>query len=384
MLAIAGLLGVCGLTGFSVSACAKPAPCPATAVPGIAIAVGARADSPAPAMPDELRPELDSMIDAIQGQEADRGVTFVRVDGQPTIGCSIRFDSNLNNGIARDKAKSDAFGTVGQVAVALKAAKPEADVLGALALAARAAGPGGVVVLVDSGLQTVAPLNFTQPGLLDADAGAIADELANRGVLPDLHDRTVILAGIGYTAAPQPPLDSARVDHLTDIWSTIATRAGASRVVLSTRPNTQAAPGGVPAVSSVPVPARDNIHIGCNTTSVFTNDGSVGFVADGTTFRDPAQAATTLAGFSDWLRANPTGHAVVTGNVAHYGTDDGNGGLAQARAQAVRDALVAAGAPPGQVTARGDGWGPIPAKDAPPGPAYDELNRRVVIDLQCP
>ena len=42
------------------------------------------------------------------------------------------------------------------------------------------------------------------------------------------------------------------------------------------------------------------------------------------------------------------------------------------------------GAAPDRVFARGDGWGPVPAKDVPPAPAHDQLNRRVVIDLRCP
>jgi OmpA-OmpF porin, OOP family len=379
LLALAAVLAT---AGFTVAACSSK-PCPTTPVPGIAIAVGNRANSPVPVLPDELQQKLNELIDAIQGQEGTRGVTFIRVDGQPSVGCSVTFDSNLKNDIARNKAKSDAFATVSRMARALPAAKQEADVLTALADAARAAAPGGVVVLVDSGLQTTAPLNFTQPGLLDADAGEIADELSNRHALPDLSDRTVILAGIGYTAAPQQPLDSGRIDHLTDIWSTIATRAGATQVIVSRKPNTDPAPTGVPAVSGVPVPALDNIQLGCNSTSVFTNDSSVGFLADSTTFRDADKADAVLAKFSDWLRTNPSARAVVTGNVAHYGTDDGDGGLSRARAEAVRDALVAAGAPAAQITARGDGWGPLPAKNAPPGAAYDQLNRRVVIELQC-
>jgi len=376
------LAAVLATAGFTVTGCSSK-PCPTTPVPGIAIAVGNRANSPMPVLPDELRQQLDALIDAIQGQESARGVTLIRIDGQPTVGCSVTFDSNLNNDIARNKAKSDAFSTVSRMARALPAAKQEADVLSALAFAARAAEPGGVVVLVDSGLQTTAPLNFTEPGLLDADAGAIADELGKRNALPDLSDRTVILAGIGYTAAPQQPLDSGRIDHLADIWSTIATRAGAAQVIVSRQPNTDPAPVDVPAVSQVPVPALDNIQLGCNSTSVFTNDSSVGFLADSTTFRDPDKADGVLAKFSDWLHANPSARAVVTGNVAHYGTDEGDGGLSRARAEAVRDALVAGGAPPAQITARGDGWGPLPTKDAPPGAAYDQLNRRVAIELQC-
>jgi outer membrane protein OmpA-like peptidoglycan-associated protein len=206
--------------------------------------------------------------------------------------------------------------------------------------------------------------------------------LAKAGQLPDLADRTVVLVGIGYTAAPQASLDEARRTRLVDLWSRIARQAGASSVVVSSAPNTGPAAPGVPAVTAVPVPPVLSVHPGCNTQAVFADDGAVGFVADSTQFRDPAAARGALVEFGHWLAQNTTAHAHVVGSVAHYGSDDTNG-LSLSRAQRVRDELVAIGAKAAQVDAVGAGWGPFPTRDAPPGQPYDERNRRVVVDLTC-
>ena len=115
----------------------------------------------------------------------------------------------------------------------VRAAQPDADLLKALDVASRAAGQGGTVVLVDSGLQTKAPLDFTSPGLLDADTGYLVDYLRRGGFLPDLRGRVVILAGIGVPAAPQAALDLPRQRHLVHIWTAIATAAGAMSVSVS-------------------------------------------------------------------------------------------------------------------------------------------------------
>lgn len=56
-----------------------------------------------------------------------------------------------------------------QVGRDVAAVEKGADPLTALSRAAAAAGQGGTVVLVDSGLQTVAPLDFSAAELLDAD-----------------------------------------------------------------------------------------------------------------------------------------------------------------------------------------------------------------------
>jgi OOP family OmpA-OmpF porin len=360
-----------------LAACTEPPqPCPTAAKAGLAVAVGGRANAPAPVVPDGVGALIDKAV------TDGTGIDVIRVDGHPSISCAMAFKSDAANPVAKaddlNHFKQQARGAV----VATRAKEPEANPLQALTLAAASAGPGGTVVLIDSGVQTVAPLDFHVQGLLDADPDAVVKELSSKGYLPDLSGRTVVLAGIGYTAAPQAPLDDRRRANLVRIWQKIVSAAGATTQTV-TSPNTAAALAGLPPVSPVDVPPTDVIRIGCNTESILSNDGAVGFQADSTTFVDTGLARQALGGFAAFLKQNRGAQANLVGTIAHYGTDDGDGGLSRSRAQRVRDVLVELGADGGRVAAHGAGWGPFPTKTGPPSPTDDPRNRRVVLTIAC-
>ncbi len=376
-----GLLGSIALTA---TACASPAkPCPTSpAVKGLAVAVGDRANNARPAWPAGLDPALAKVMNATEKGAPD-GVTFVRADGSPTIGCVMTLDTSASNPTALKTFRTEFISAVQGEVASLPARSPQANPLTALSRASAAAGPGGTVVLIDSGLQTVPPLNFKAEDLLDADPGLVVSELAKADDLPDLHGQNVILDGIGYTSLPQQPLSPSQLSHLVTLWQRIVKAAGAASVMTVTTPDTTVSASGLPLVSIVPVPPPGNIALGCDKESVLSDNGPVGFIANETTFRDPSAARKDLARIANWLVRNRTANAVVTGSIAHYGTDDGNSGLSRARAVSIRAVLLSLNVRPSQVTAAGMGWGPFPSKTAPPSPVADSLNRRVVVQLKC-
>lgn len=375
--ALSGLLTVAAGCGADQTT----AECPTTPVPGVAIAVGARANSPAPVLPPEV---LDLIERAIRD---GRGITLVRVDGAPTIACALRFRSDAENQVARDDDERRFRTQVRAAVAALRAREPGADPLAALTIAADAAGPEGVVVLLDSGLQTRPPLDFREDGLLDqalsGGPAAVVPQLREAGMLPDLTGRAVTLAGIGYPADPQPRLDQGRRQGLVQLWQGIAEAAGAQPVTVVTAARTDGAVTGVPEVEVVDIPPPGNIALGCDTRSVLYDTGPVGFRPDSTEFVDPEAAREALRDFAQWLAGNPTGQAELTGNIAHYGANERDHGLALHRAEAVRAELIRLGAEPEQVRASGGGWGPHPEPGASADPRYDPLNRRVVVTLRC-
>jgi OOP family OmpA-OmpF porin len=376
---------------LTATACTSPAhspSCPTGPVAdGLAIAVGDRADSPQPSWPGQLDTQLAKIIErteqqAAQHQTPTAGATFVRVDGRPSIGCVMSYDYSAGNVTAQNADRQAFMSAVHQEVSHLPALAPQADPLTALSRAAAATGPGGTVVLIDSGLQTVAPMDFTKGDLLNADVGTVVAQLKAAGELPDLDGRLVILDGIGYTAPPQAPLDENQRAYLTELWLQIARAAGAVGEQLISTPNTDPAGPGLPSVSTVDVPAPANVQLGCNQQSVLPDDGAVGFMPNSTRFRDDSAARAVLTRMASWLRAHPDASAHLTGSIAHYGTDDGTG-LSLARAQRIQSVLAELGAGPGQVTAAGAGWGPFPTKTAPPDPASDQLNRRVIVQITC-
>lgn len=381
-------IGVLVLAGLTATACGQQRhTCPTGPVPaGLAIAVGDRANSPRPSWLAKLDPQLMRIITRTEQQAAHHqpisvGATFVRVDGDPAISCVVT-DGIAGNGTAQNTDNEDFIAAVHQDVAALRATRAQADPLTALSRASAAAGPGGTVVLIDSGLQTVAPLDFAREDLLDADIDSVVSQLRSESELPRLSGQTVILDGIGYTAPPQAPLDQDQRDHLVELWQQIVRAAGAARVETLRAPNTDPAVSRLPPVSTVPVPPPNDVSLGCNQQTILSDDGAVGFLPNSTKFRVPAAARAVLARIADWLRRNPTATASLTGSIAHYGTDDGNG-LSRARAERIRSVLIGLGVDAGRISATGVGWGPFPTPTSPPDPVSDPLNRRVVVQLNC-
>jgi outer membrane protein OmpA-like peptidoglycan-associated protein len=370
---VAGSVVACGSSGGDSAKLS----CPDAAVAGLAVALGGRANSPAPVLPSSLGAMIDKVMD-------DRkGVTAIRVDGEPKIVCGLRFTANPKATEAKKEERKKFRRLVGTVLNRTHAVRPEADPLRALSYAANAAQPGGTVMLVDSGLQTVPPLDFRANDLLYADPDAVVRDLKRRGLLPDLRERVVVLAGIGYVADPQADLDDATRQRLVTMWERLVRAGGATDVKVLTEPVTKESAVKQPTVSPVTIRVVENAKPGCGQEIILPDDGAVGFVPNTATIKDPARARALLGQVATWMAEN--GHATVAlvGTVAHYGPDQGNGGLSRARAQRVAELLRELGVPGNRVSARGDGWGPFPSKDAPPDPTYDQQNRRVVLRFSC-
>ncbi|MFY1659708.1 OmpA family protein [Micromonospora sp. WMMD1274] len=351
---------------------ATAAPCPTSARNGLAVAVGARANSPAPKLPPVIATYLQDI-------PREKGYTIVRVDGAPSIVCADVFSSNAKSDVVL-AAERRAFGqrAVNQMRATV-AREAEADPLSALRLAASAAGPGGTVVLVDSGLQTKAPLDFRAPGTLFMPPGEIVRQLRKEpGQLPDLTGRHVVLSGIGYTARPQKSLGGLQ-RRLVEIWKAIASAGGAETVEVVEGPNTDPSVSKAPKVSAVSIPEPDPVSPSCDSSLDFPDGGAVGFEPEKATFRDQGRARATLSTVADWLRSTPSARVMAVGTIAHHGANVKNGGLAMERARAVADTLVDLGVASSRVTARGAGWGPYQGT----GDEVDKRNRRVVLTITC-
>ena len=227
--------------------------------------------------------------------------------------------------------------------------------LTALDLAGRSAGGNrpGTVVLVDSGLSTVAPLDFRQRGLLDAPPDETVEALRANNALPGLQGETVVLAGLGDVAEPQPALSPAQRSSLVALWTAIATAGGASCVAVVDEPRGGDAPSDAPAVSVVDVPPPPTITPG--QTTALPDDNSVGFQPDTAEFRDRNAARAVLTPFAQFLTESPSRRIALTGTSARAGTEAGQVDLSTRRAEAVKALLVELGAPAERISTRGVG-----------------------------
>ena len=157
---------------------------------------------------------------------------------------------------------------------------------------AQSSGPRQVYVL-DSGLQTAAPLAF-QDGLISEAPATVVDFLRASDELPDLTGISVTWIGLGDTAAPQATLTNAAYEQLKAIWSAILHASGAAQVTIDEAP-LPLAPSlrRLPAVTPVAVPALSNPA--STPLVVELSATSVDFVPNESQYLDPSRHSGSSA-----------------------------------------------------------------------------------------
>jgi OmpA-OmpF porin, OOP family len=372
-----------------LSACGSPSRPIPSHVPGtclthkaapLAVAIGARSN-----VPDEsgsLPPVVTSLL--MSAATGKRPISLIRIDGQPKIFTPPTFTTDAQNAPARQQDLNDYLNA--EISPILhkqiRAQVPQADVLTALDLAASATAPDGNIVVVDSGLSTTGPLNYTQPGLLMAPPSDVVKFLRQKNLLPQLSGRHVLLSGFGYTADPQPRLNQAQRNSVINQWVAII-KAGGGCVSVDQAPNTASDLPGLPSVAIVtppPTPTFSN----CGTIAL-EDAGSVGFFVGSSKFRDPSAAAATLHNLADKLKQGSE-HIILIGSTSSEGSDQMNNSLSQSRAKAVETVLVSMGISMSRITIHGEGshW-PGRVNDQGPGgvllPGPAEQDREVIVQL---
>jgi outer membrane protein OmpA-like peptidoglycan-associated protein len=348
----------------------------------LVFAVSGRQKSPPPVLTGTMH------VAAVKAVDTGSAIGIVDVDGNPELVSASAFtDPTVGNGAALN---SDRNGYVGQITTAItgvRAKYPHVNVLKALNVAGRAiraACPhGGTIYMEDSGLQETGPLDFRQPGTLQASARDIVAFLTRKHDLPDLKGMAITLVGIGDTAPPQQPLSISQQKNLIAIWLTIVKAAGATSVLVDPAPRSGGAPAGVPPVAIVSLPKEAVWSPGDNAFT-FPDSGPVGFEPNTAVFRDPSAASKALSRLANYLMAHPTARIELTGTTAHWGTLASDIGLSRRRAGAVKKVLIRLGAAPSQISTRGLGWkfsgyqnDQGPGGILLPGPA--EHNRSVIV-----
>ena len=339
---LSGLAGVATTTALH---CENPR--------ALILVLGAHRNAPKPSLGPSVACQLTAAV------RDGKPVRIVVASGQPQL-----INPHLVNVTGGTLAQQDSPRVqqdVQRVIAAVAAARPEApgvDDLAALAVAAdeaRSLGAGDAeLVLIDSGLDDRGALDFTVPGLLAATPAEVAGQLKASGNLPDLRGFTVILVGVGYTAAPQPPLSDKWRTNLTSIWVSVLQAAGARVQVIPQ-------PGQGPSVSTdepvrlVPIPATSQVKPGIHTTIIFTGASPVRFEPNTTAFVDPAGARRALTPIASWLAADRSRHAWLEGTTADVGPLSGQRALSVLRADHVRDVLISLGATAAQLSTQGVG-----------------------------
>lgn len=368
-----------GSPGPALSSAYMPQAC--TENGPVVFVVSGRQNSPAPVLTGAMQSAAATAV------REGSAIGLVGLDGRPRLIVAGTFRDPGANLVALQAAQQTFLNSLTSAVEHTRAEFPGADVLDALNVAGhaiRAACPhGGTIYLEDSGLQVGGQVNFRQPGLLSAAPADVVSFLARQHDLPYLTGTTVILAGLGDTALPQAPLSISQQANVTAIWTAIAKAGGAASVRVDPAPLTGPAPGHVPPVLLVTVPAA-RAWTPSDPSYVFPDSGPVGFQPNTAVFRDPAAARAALQRLAGYLAADPSARIELTGTTARWGTFAWDLTLSKQRAETVKAALVQLGASSGQIKTQGLGWRfPGYANDQGPdgsllpGPA--EQNRSVIV-----
>jgi len=338
-------LSVLSTVSSTVMRCGRPR--------GVVLIVGAHRNAPVPALDNRLACQVATAI------RAGKPVSIVVADSRPLV-ITPKLMSVTGGTLAQQESprvRED----VQRVRAALAAARPDSagvDDLAALAVAADDAHSSGMAdpefVLLDSGLDDRGALNFTVPGVVAADPAEVARQLRSSGDLPDLRGSTVVLVGIGYTAAPQQPLSAKWRGNVAQIWTAVARSAGA-RVQVIPQPGQGPSVQTSEPVRSVPVPVTPQFAPRRHTTIKFTGESAVRFLPNSQVFADPAAAIRALIPIARWLAASSSRRAHLEGTTADVGTLAAQIQLSRLRAGRVRDELIQLGAARTQLTTTGVG-----------------------------
>ncbi|MEQ3549086.1 hypothetical protein WIS52_01275 [Pseudonocardia nematodicida] len=371
---------------YTAAGCGTTGPPPEDPANAVAIAVQSNAAALAPDLGDALRADLarraadpetdDVVVHVVSGRDRVETVDLEprRPNGHVERGTE-RIHALVDDRLAELDAAIHRAGTSGDVD----------DPLAALATAGRTG--AGTVVLLSAGVTGTDPIDQRVYGW-DRDPGALAADLRDRRLLPDLTGRDVVLGGLGRTTGDQPPLGLREQAALREQWTAICAATGAAACTVDDGIRPPSPPEST--VDTPPVPPLPVV-----TTAGGSGGGPVTwevpapllFRPDSCALLDPAAATRLLTPLVEQLAGQPDHRTVsVSGRAAPVGTGDGIA-LSRCRAEAAAGILRDAGVPDsaiGEVRGDGSALDPPEASQGPdgrPDPAKLAALRRVVFTL---
>lgn len=345
----------------------------------ITIAATATSAEPTPTvagMKALLTEYADGSLDPGDGQ-----VTVVTADTLEAVDLTPMRGDDVENALNKRTAQiEERLEGLEAVVSVLAATSDGLDVIGTLDRALESTAPGGTVVLLTSGLSTVAPLDLTQAGDWIGNPEAII-EGTDTADLPDAKEKGIVFVGVGqsYPGNGQTPAGPAARAALETILLGICEKAGAASCTIMDGIIGTGAPS---STNTVPVIDFDQVDTAC--AGEISLDADIIFDGDSSILKD--EATPLLKPVADSLTQCTTTVVQATGYTADIDCDfNGAVGaeLAIGRATAVLERLRELGTPADAIGAAENGGHLI---NNCPGGVYDptlaQSNRSVMLSIQ--
>lgn len=331
----------------------------------------------------EFFPMIPTNAESLYGKVYEACLSYGKcsatiIDGSPYLAFDYNIkepDKHLDEAKKKQIAKDCTEQILSEVSKA-KAKTGEIDVLSALTLSAQSlkSSSGDKTMLIfDSGLSTLQPLNFSQENLIEAPPDAVVEQLEAIHAIPDFSGiGNITWVGLGTTCGEQEKLTSDYKHKLKELWQAILTAGGASSITFDPSPLPDAEyDGDLPACMSVPVITKSldlpeaSMEEDIPEVVKFDEGTSVKFKGDMSEFVDDQAASEALAPIAEYLKNSGSKILIVgtTATVPSY-PDEGKR-LSLQRARACEAVLLANGVDARQLHCVGLGHTPNPlrAKD---------------------
>lgn len=289
-------------------------------------------------------------------------VELIVVDGDPYIASTINVPENGEN-LSSTKRKKIAESYVNQIiefSETLQASTPEVDLLSALILASEQLNgnqENGKIVVIDSCLQTKAPLNLSTLLLEELDTDVLIEALKTESYIPDLNNVSVEVIGLGNVVSPQEKLTPKNKKNLKVLWNEILLEAGANvkikdnNVTDSNKTNNDK----LPEVSTVPVSHPKDISSLGTSNYVSLDETVISFNKNSAVLKNRTEAEKNLKEISTYLKKTKT-EILLIGCTAKWGSKNGCIQLSKDRALVVKELLQGLGVDPNLITVVGTGF----------------------------
>ena len=358
---VALILSISAVVGLTACATEEPPCCgdPCEPLPGLVLVVGVHQNQPAPDITPDISCRLQETI------KAGRPVGVVAVDGAPwPLVPTQVFDVSGNNPAVIEGKVVAAYNLI---VGSIQSATPRtngSDLVAGLNLAADAAETATpeieALIVIDSAVPDLGAGAMTEPGMTLASPDEFADHLQATGAFnaATFEGRTVEFWSVGSTAAPQDKFSQAEKDNISLMWVIAVERAGGAATAV---PYPRDGEGPATEFTTTPIAVHVDGPMDPAVGAAYSFDGAsaLAFASNEPVLLDEPAARATLAPMAEWLAADTTRHATITGRTSSSNPAI-NAELSAERAAVVGALLVELGAGGQQLTLIGAGYTAAP------------------------